>query len=61
MADDQRQAYFAAVAAITPVRRVGQPRDVAEAIAYLAGAGFVTGTVLECTGGSNLTAAALSA
>jgi hypothetical protein len=34
--------------------------DVADAIVYLAGAGFVTGTVLECTGGSNLTAAALA-
>jgi NAD(P)-dependent dehydrogenase (short-subunit alcohol dehydrogenase family) len=41
------------------VRRVGQPADVAEAIVYLAGAGFVTGTILECTGGSHLTAAAL--
>jgi NAD(P)-dependent dehydrogenase (short-subunit alcohol dehydrogenase family) len=58
--DDQRQAYFSAVAAITPVRRVGQPDDVAGAIVYLAGAGFITGTVLECTGGSNLTAAALT-
>jgi NADP-dependent 3-hydroxy acid dehydrogenase YdfG len=37
-----------------------QAFDVAEAIVYLAGAGFVTGTVLECTGGSNLTAAALA-
>ena len=46
--------------AITPVRRVGKPEDVAGAIVYLAGAGFVTGTVLECTGGSNLTAAALA-
>jgi NAD(P)-dependent dehydrogenase (short-subunit alcohol dehydrogenase family) len=59
MPGDQRQAYFDAVAAVTPVRRVGKPQDVAEAIVYLAGASFVTGTVLECTGGSNLTAAAL--
>jgi NAD(P)-dependent dehydrogenase (short-subunit alcohol dehydrogenase family) len=58
--EDQRRAYFDAAAAITPVRRVGQPRDVAEAIAYLIGAGFVTGTVLECTGGVNLTAAAMA-
>jgi NAD(P)-dependent dehydrogenase (short-subunit alcohol dehydrogenase family) len=58
--DDQREAYFDAVAAVTPVRRVGKPEDVADAIVYLAGAGFVTGTVLECTGGSNLTAAALA-
>lgn len=60
MPDDQRQAYFGAVAASTPVRRVGQPDDVAGAIVYLAGASFITGTVLECTGGSNLTAAALA-
>jgi NAD(P)-dependent dehydrogenase (short-subunit alcohol dehydrogenase family) len=60
MPDDQRQAYFAAAAAVTPVRRIGKPEDVADAIVYLAGAGFVTGTVLECTGGSNLTAAALA-
>lgn len=60
MPDDQRQAYFGAVAASTPVRRVGQPDDVAGALVYLAGASFITGTVLECTGGSNLTAAALA-
>jgi len=60
MPDDQRRGYFEAVAAVTPVRRIGAPEDVADAIVYLAGAGFVTGTVLECTGGSNLTAAALS-
>jgi NAD(P)-dependent dehydrogenase (short-subunit alcohol dehydrogenase family) len=59
MPEDQRRPYFDSVAAVTPVRRVGQPADVAEAIVYLAGAGFVTGTILECTGGSNLTAAAL--
>jgi NAD(P)-dependent dehydrogenase (short-subunit alcohol dehydrogenase family) len=59
MPDDQRRAYFDAVASITPVRRIGKPEDVAGAVLYLAGAGFVTGTVLECTGGANFTAAAL--
>jgi NAD(P)-dependent dehydrogenase (short-subunit alcohol dehydrogenase family) len=60
MPDEQRRAYFDAVAAGSPVRRVGTPEDVAEAIVYLAGAGFVTGSVLECTGGTHLTAAALA-
>ena len=60
MPEDQRRSYFDAAAAVTPVRRIGSPADVADAITYLAGAGFVTGTVLECTGGSNLTAAALA-
>ena len=59
MPEDQRRAYFDSVAAVTPVRRVGKPEDVADAIVYLASAGFVTGTVLECTGGAKLTAAAL--
>jgi NAD(P)-dependent dehydrogenase (short-subunit alcohol dehydrogenase family) len=58
--EDQRRAYFDSVAAATPVGRVGRADDVAEAIVYLADAGFVTGTVLECTGGSNLNAAALA-
>jgi NAD(P)-dependent dehydrogenase (short-subunit alcohol dehydrogenase family) len=58
--EDQRRAYFDSVAAVSPVRRVGKPDDVADAVVYLAGAGYVTGTVLECTGGSNLTAAALA-
>lgn len=58
--EDQRRAYFDAVAGVTPARRVGKPADVADAIVFLAGAGFITGTVLECTGGSNLTAAALT-
>jgi NAD(P)-dependent dehydrogenase (short-subunit alcohol dehydrogenase family) len=60
MPDDQRRAYFGALAAVTPVRRVGRPEDVADAIVYLAGAGFVSGTVLECTGGAHLTAGALA-
>ena len=60
MPEDQRRAYFDAVAAVTPVRRVGQPADVAGAVVYLAGAGFVSGTVLVCAGGAQLTAGALA-
>ena len=39
----------------TPLRRLGTPEEIADAIVYLAGAEFVTGTVLTIDGG--LTAA----
>jgi NAD(P)-dependent dehydrogenase (short-subunit alcohol dehydrogenase family) len=60
MPDEQRGAFFQAVAAASPVGRIGTPQDVADAICYLAGAGFVTGTVLECAGGANLTVGAVA-
>lgn len=41
-------------AAETLLGRVGSPADVAEAVAYLAGAGFVTGTTLFVDGGRSL-------
>lgn len=34
-----------------PVGRVGRPQDIAEAVLYLAGAGFMTGEVLTLDGG----------
>ena len=37
-----------------PLRRVGTPADVAEAVRYLAGASFVTGAVLAVDGGRSL-------
>jgi NAD(P)-dependent dehydrogenase (short-subunit alcohol dehydrogenase family) len=55
---DQRDAFLASVAAVTPVKRFGRPADVAEAVLYLAGTEFVTGTVLEVTGGAALTVGA---
>ena len=40
-----------ALADIAPFRRVGTPRDVVEAVLFLAGAEFVTGHVLAVDGG----------
>ncbi len=60
MPDEQRGAFFQAAAATSPAGRIGTAQDVAGAICYLAGASFVTGTVLECAGGANLTAGAVA-
>ena len=38
----------------TLLRRIGSPDDVAEAVSYLAGAGYVTGTTLFVDGGRSL-------
>jgi len=45
--------FCAFVAAETPVRRVGQPEDVAHAVAFLASedAGFISGQVIYIAGG----------
>jgi NAD(P)-dependent dehydrogenase (short-subunit alcohol dehydrogenase family) len=56
---DQRQGFFGSVAAVSPVGRVGTAEDVADVVVYLSDAGFVTGTVLECAGGANLTVGAM--
>lgn len=37
-----------------PLRRIGRPADVAEAVAYLAGASYVTGATLPVDGGRRL-------
>jgi pteridine reductase len=48
--DDQRESQ----AADTLLRRVGAPEDVADAVVFLAGADFVTGSTLFVDGGRSL-------
>jgi NAD(P)-dependent dehydrogenase (short-subunit alcohol dehydrogenase family) len=56
LSPDQRRAVFADYAAKTPVGRIGNPDDVARAIAFLLGDSFVSGQVLVCDGGLRLVA-----
>lgn len=52
--EEQRNAVFAQSASDNPVGRVGQPEDVAQAITFLIGNSFMTGSVIECDGGLRL-------
>ncbi|HWN71581.1 MAG TPA: SDR family oxidoreductase [Haliangium sp.] len=54
MPAERKQAFFQHAVASLPVRRVGQPGDVAAAIAMLACNAFITGTVLDVSGGVTL-------
>lgn len=49
--EDQRQAQFTAAVSSIPAGRIGEPDDVAQAVAYLTGATYVTGTILPVDGG----------
>ncbi|ACS57824.1 SDR family oxidoreductase [Rhizobium leguminosarum] len=51
---EQRDSVFADFAGRTPVGRVGRPEDIAEAIAFLIGNGFMSGHVITCDGGVSL-------
>lgn len=46
-----KTAAFASARSSLPVRRVGRPEDVAQAILYLAGTGFATGSTVLVDGG----------
>ena len=52
--DEEKAAAHEAMAKRLPVGRIGQPVDVADAIRFLMGNGFVTGTVLHVDGGHRL-------
>jgi 3-oxoacyl-[acyl-carrier protein] reductase len=50
---DQRPEQFAGEPSVTPLRRLGEPEDVADVIAFLVSdeARFVTGVTVDVTGG----------
>lgn len=50
----ERDAMFAAAAERLPVRRIGQPHDVANAILFLAATGFATGSNVRVDGGGTI-------
>jgi NAD(P)-dependent dehydrogenase (short-subunit alcohol dehydrogenase family) len=54
MPQEFKNNVFAQTAQNLPVRRVGQAKDVAEAIVMAALNGFMTGTIIEVSGGATL-------
>ncbi len=50
----ERRAFFDAVAAKLPVKRIGRPEDVARTVLYLMQNGYTTGAVIDVDGGSRL-------
>lgn len=51
---EARAELFTGISAATPVGRVGRAGEVADVIRLFVGNGFMTGTVVDCTGGANL-------
>jgi NAD(P)-dependent dehydrogenase (short-subunit alcohol dehydrogenase family) len=49
-----KDAVFAQTERTLPVRRVGRPEDVAAAIVMVATNAFMTGTILDVSGGATL-------
>lgn len=54
VAGDSTAETLAAMAKRLPVGRIGRPDDIADAIGFLVGNGFTTGTVLHVDGGHRL-------
>lgn len=54
MPEEARGQTFNQYAAMTPVRRVGKPEDVADMITQVIGNGFLTGQVISVDGGVGL-------
>lgn len=51
MPEEARRKLYAEMAAAVPVKRVGTPEDVAQAVAQVVANGFFSGAVIDCDGG----------
>ena len=51
---EYREKYFESVAATLPVKRVGQPEDIADTVLYLIQNQYTTGTVIYIDGGARI-------
>jgi NAD(P)-dependent dehydrogenase (short-subunit alcohol dehydrogenase family) len=54
MSNGERQAMFDKAAARLPAHRIGQPEDIAQAILFVAGNSFVTGSTITVDGGGTI-------
>ncbi|HDY8665635.1 TPA: SDR family oxidoreductase, partial [Klebsiella pneumoniae] len=54
VAGDKKDDVLAAMAKRLPVGRIGEPDDIADAISFLMGNTFTTGTILHVEGGHRL-------
>ncbi|MEU0791051.1 SDR family oxidoreductase [Amycolatopsis sp. NPDC005961] len=54
LGEEKKAALFAARAATSPARRVGLPEEIAEAVVFALGSGFLTGVSLNVDGGEPL-------
>ena len=54
MPEEWRQGYFESVVNKLPVKRVGQPEDIAEAVIYLIKNKYTTGAIINVDGGNRM-------
>lgn len=54
MAPDEKEAMFKEVVVSVPVKRIGKPEDIAQAVLYLMRNGYTTGSTLYIDGGTAL-------
>jgi NAD(P)-dependent dehydrogenase (short-subunit alcohol dehydrogenase family) len=52
--EQDRITYFEQAQKTLPVRRIGQPEDIAQAVRFLIECGYITGDVIRCDGGALL-------